>query len=163
MGSGIGYAFQETVSAVTETKSVGIDLGTVRYEDGREYQYVMNGGNSAILPANGCILASGATGYTVTISSVASYAVCFGLVREATITTGAYGWVMKRGITTFQAAADDNSWSTRVGLVMGANGTFQAASFISGQSSDIGILNVCGQSLASMATAGSGLGYFNCL
>ena len=162
-GSGIQTAFQESVSAVTSTKSVGLDLGTVRYEGGREYCYIYNAGNSQILPTYGCYSVSGATNYSMTLSSVASYSVCFGVCREATITTGAYGWIMKRGIVTFQAAADNVSWSTRVGLVMGANGVFSAATSISGQSSDIGIINVCGFSLVSMDTAGSGLGYFNCV
>lgn len=159
-GSGVQTLWKETQSAVTATKPTGIDLGTERWEGGRKYVYVYNG-DEQIAPTYGCVLKSGATNYTVTITSIASQAACFGIVREATITTGTYGWVMKRGITTFEGGTE--SFSNRMGLIMGAAGVFENASFHTNLSTLVNALNIAGYSLVSMATGGSGLGYFNCL
>jgi hypothetical protein len=62
----------------------------------REYVYVHNSGNSDIPPTYAIVPATGATGYSGTISSVARDPM-FGVVVHATLPTGAYGWVCYRG------------------------------------------------------------------
>jgi hypothetical protein len=153
-------AYKESVSAVTGTKPAGIDLGTLRYEGGKMYQYIYNGGNTAIDPTMGCCLLSGATGYTVTISSVASYTVMFGLVENATITTSAYGWVLKQGIATFEGGA--GSFQAAIPVVQGANGVFEPGTTLIGTtvSTTYNAFAVVGNALGSFATGASGLGYF---
>lgn len=162
-GSGWPIAFKETVSAVTATKPTYIGLGTLRYEANEIYQYVYNGGGEQIAPTYGCTLQSGSTNYTVTITSIASYTVGFGLVKNATITTGTYGWVLKMGIATFEGGTA--SHSIQGGLVMGADGVFEPAKSYqaAGTGTTVDAINICGVSRVSMATGASGLGYFNFL
>jgi len=92
-----GYkdGFFESVSAVTATPSE--ELGSVRVSNGRVYQYVYNGGGEQISQNQICVV-SASTGYTVTVSSVTSpNSYAYGVVREATLTTATYGWVVKQG------------------------------------------------------------------
>lgn len=163
-GTGLQQLFTESISSVTSTKSAGLALGTVRYEayngEDVKWQYIYNGGNSAIAPTYGlCLLSNSSGGYTMTISSVASYSVMRGLVVHATIGTSQYGWVLKEGTATFEGGV--GSFQSTRGIVAGANGVFENATTVSGQSADIGILNVCGDTIGSFATGASGLGHFN--
>jgi hypothetical protein len=94
-----GWAgYNESVSAVTATPSV--ELGSRQFSDSREYVYMYNGGAVAY-PAR-VVQVSGVTGYTfvVTFASGAGvHAQPFGVVRNATIAAGSYGWVLTRGFT----------------------------------------------------------------
>jgi hypothetical protein len=166
-GSGLQFAFNESVSAVTKTKSSDVALGTVRYEalngEMAQWKYVYNGGNSQINPTNGCAILSGASGaYTCTLSSIASYGMMIGLCVHATITTSSYGWVLKEGAATFEAG-DDDSFAAAVGIIPGANGLFaKGTSFqLGGTGTTLYSSKVVGQSIASFASAASGLGWFN--
>ena len=164
-GSGLQFAFTESVSAVTSTKPAGIALGTIRYEslsgENCKWRYVYNGGNSAIAPTYGVTLLSGGVGgYTMTLSSIASTTVGQGLVVHATIGTSQYGWVLTEGAATFQGAADV-SFAAGIGVVLDANGTFApAASSVTATSTAIGFRRVTGQAPAGIASAGSGVAFF---
>lgn len=161
-GSGLQFAFSESVSAVTATKSAGLALGTIRYEayndEMAKYKYVYNGGNSAINPTYGCTVLSGASGaYTVTVSSVASQSVCQGVVVHSTLTTGTYGWVMTEGACTFEVGADV-SFAAGEALTLGLNGVGAGAiSFAAGTGAVLQSRPVLGQTPAAIASGASAL------
>lgn len=166
MGTSPRMLWPESVSAVTATKSADIPLGAVRYEDDatygyREYQYVYNSGGEQINPTYGC-KQSALTAYSVTVTATSQLHVGFGLVVNATLTTGTYGWVLKRGVATF-IADTAQSFSINDGICLSTDGKFGPASAISGQSSDVGILNVCGVALSAVASGATGMGYFHFL
>lgn len=156
-GNNFGYPpiVNESVSAVTATPSMMI--GVRRFEQGDEYVYVYNTGGQQLSPGNGCII-SAATSYSITISSVTSVDTFMGVVKHATITTGAYGWVVTRGFVPMRAVA--NSGLASADYVMaGDNGTFTVpGSVVTGY-----IGNFVGRVLQSTASAGLGYGWVNCL
>jgi hypothetical protein len=89
--------FNESVSARTATPTVA--LGTVRWEGGNQYRYVYcasTTGDSSLV-GYAVRLLSGGSGYTVT-NSMTTGDVVHGIVQDATLTTGAYGWVLRKGI-----------------------------------------------------------------
>ncbi len=107
------------------TASLGANdpqLGDECQEGGNGYIYVYNSGNSQVNPGYGMVVNPGATGYSCTISSVADD-LLVGVVRNATITTGTYGWVVKRGYTPVQMHADISA-AAGAFLDMQANGVF---------------------------------------
>ena len=83
----------ESVSAVTATNSV--ELGTLRMHDGEWYEYVY---------AIGCVSMgvgatySGTSGNSVVATGIVSGEYCAGFVKHESITTGKYGWLMKKGV-----------------------------------------------------------------
>jgi len=157
MGSGLREVFKESVSAVTDTASADVTVGTIRYEGDEVYSYVYNGGGEQVAPGY-AVIASGASGHTVTITSVTGLSVAYGVVKHATITTAAYGWVLKRG-TGRAIGASNASWAAGNGLALGAAGMFVSATFLSG----VGYLNIPAVAVSAVATGGSGLALFNCI
>jgi hypothetical protein len=163
-GSGLQFAFKESLSAVTATKPTDLALGTLRYESylGEQCQwvYVYNGGGAQISPTYGVTPVTNASGaYSMTVTSIASWSVMRGLVVHATLTTATYGWVLKRGTATF--IAGNTSFQAGRGIIASVDGTFDNATAISGQSADIGVISVCGTAIDSFATGTSGLGYLS--
>ena len=63
------------------------EVGAECVEGPNRYVFVYNDGNSTIPTAQGCVLQSGATGYSVTVSSVTSADILIG-VAVNTISTG---------------------------------------------------------------------------
>ena len=117
--------WEESVTAVTATPSV--ELGSRRYEAGSDWLYVYNGSTQFLDPYRGCRFLSGTSGYTVDVVSPAVSTLTCGLLVgvpvNGTITTGAYGWVMTRGIGSVF-----NKTSIAIGgspMYMGASGTFR--------------------------------------
>lgn len=94
-------AEMESVSNVTATNSV--NLGEVRFTKGEEYVYVYNAGPQQISQGQLAVLSAN-SGFSVTVSSVTGYDYVFGVAKNATITTGAYGWLLTRGFTQIQNA-----------------------------------------------------------
>ncbi len=151
---GLRQTWNESVSAVTATKSTDLDLGTIRYEDGRTYQYVYNKGGSDAGIGYGVCLSAG-TGYSVTVSAVTEVDACFGVVYNATLTANYYGWIVKNGFVPLEAHADS---------------VLAVGDFVS-----LGALGVCskaqagvsqlkfGQVAQATASGGSAYGYVNCL
>jgi hypothetical protein len=83
----------ESVSAVTASPTV--ELGSMRVEGLNEYIYCYNAGNSQISVGRVAVV-SALSGLSVTVSSVSGdFAV--GVVKHATMATGTYGWLLKRG------------------------------------------------------------------
>lgn len=161
-GSGLQFAFKESVSAVTGTKPADVALGTIRYEsynsEMAEWRYVYNGGNSQINPTYMCTILSGASGaYTMTLSSVASQSIAQGMVVHSTLTTSTYGWVLTRGACTFMATAND-SFAAGVGVTLGTNGVGASAlSFEAGTGTTLTVRPVIGQLPGAVASGVSGL------
>jgi len=146
----------ESVSAVTLVPSV--ELGTRANFAGRYYCYVYNGGNSQITVGNG-VVQTGTSGYTVTVSSVTGVDAFAGVCYHATITTGAYGWVVTRGHTKIKMHAN-SICTTGDLLVAGADGVFAAAAL-----AGTGIVApyVVGKAAIATVSAGTGEAIVNCL
>lgn len=83
----------ESISNVTATPSV--QLGTRRRYAGEDYEYVYSLGQAS--PGYGCTY-SGTSGHSVAATGVVSGELCAGYVKHVTLTTGTYGWLLKRGV-----------------------------------------------------------------
>ena len=119
-------SFEESVSAVTATNSV--DLGSRRVWKGEEYVYCFNAGGSQASPSYGLKVITGASGYSVAVTSLADVANPFvGVVKHATLTTDTYGWVMTRGFVNVEASADSTITGDYVAISLDADGTFHQA------------------------------------
>jgi len=160
--SGTRTVFPETVSAVTATNSADVALGTLRFEADKVYAYVYNTGGAQALVGN-AVRVSGLSDISVTVTSTSQIHVAFGVVQSATLTTAAYGWVLKQGRNTFLADAN-SSFAIGQGLILATDGAFGCATSIAGgTSTTIQICNVVGCALSAVASAGSGLAYFRFL
>lgn len=137
------------------TASLGANdpqVGTRKAFDGDEYIWVYNGGGEQIQPSYGAVVlgGSGTSGYTVTISSVTSADFLLGVCKHATITTGAYGWLLTKGQVAVEMEAD-NSCVTNALLAVAANGEFAFKSNSTGYPAP-----AVGKALVSIASGASG-------
>jgi hypothetical protein len=86
------------VSAVTATPgSKDPEVGSRVSYAGNMYVYAYNAGNSEIYPGTAMACVAGAASYSGTLSTTAGLDVAFGVVRNATMATGTYGWVLTKG------------------------------------------------------------------
>lgn len=176
MGSGIRELFKETVSAVTATAPADLTPGTIRFEGDKEYQYVYNGGGASAM-VGAYVRSTSTSGYTVTVTGTSQLAIPFGIVQSVTLTTGGYGWVLKRGTTTF-IADTNSSFAIGQGICVGTDGKWinasAAAKFVvasgttttswaDGLTYPLSLNTVYGVAVSALASAGSGLGYFRIL
>src|SRR6185436_13887586 len=85
----------ESVSQVTATNTV---LPGQMWGDtaGNQYVYVYNAGTAQIAQGQFAVLATNASGYSVTASSTALIDSPIGVARNATIAAASYGWLMYR-------------------------------------------------------------------
>lgn len=142
------------VTAVTATRGANDpEIGTVRQEGANTYRYVYNDGNSAIATGKGCVLQSGASGYSVTVSSVTSADLLVG-VAVNTMSSAYYGWVVTRGITSVLMGATSGSVAAGGLIELGANGLFVPASNTTGN-----LGGSCGKALAAIASSATGSAY----
>ena len=142
------------------TNSLGAndgEIGTRRYDQGREYVLVYNDCNSNMAIGQGITLQSGASGYSCTISSVTSADLCVGVVRHQTISTGYYGWAVTKGITYVKMMTASGSVAAGDMLEFAANGLFYKASNATGNVSP-----VVGKALEAIASTTTGLAYVSC-
>ena len=128
----------ESVSAVTATPSV--QLGTKRTENGEDYIYLYNNGNTQITVGAGVII-SALSGYSVTVSSLTNLGAFVAVNKHATVASAYYFWGMTRGFasvlgtaSTALAAGDpigpglNGTWSQQTGaLTMAIQGTVLVA------------------------------------
>lgn len=151
-------AFYGGPSSVTSALNDNRDpeVGQRAFFDGREYVFVYNDGGEDINPGQGCVLQSGATGMSVTVSAVTSADIVVGVVRNATLTTGDYGWAVTRGITPLEM---DPDYSAAVGEPVGValNGNFALVSGATGNA-----VPAVGKMLEAAASAASGSAYICC-
>lgn len=145
-------------SASFTTTSLGVNdpqVGDFCEEGGRRYVFVYNDGGASAAAGYGVVMNSAATGYSVTVTSVSSADFLIGVVRNATLTTGAYAWVVCRGITSVQMGANASA-AVRQNLELSANGTFAQVSNTTGNGPCIG------QALTAVASAGSTGAFVSC-
>jgi len=148
----IGVNF-ESVSNVTATPSV--DVGARRTEGNNEYLYVYNAGNSQISPGFLAIV-SGVSGYSVSVSSVSSVDMAIGHVRNATLTTGTYGWIVTHGFVQGVMSANESCTAGSV-LMPAADGTLVQKTI------STGFVGVChAKAQAAVASGTSGSFYIRC-
>lgn len=145
------------VSATTATRGKNDpQLGDEAQEGSTKYLYVYNDCNSSLAVGNGVILQSAASGYSVTLSSVTGDRI-IGVVKNAAIATGCYGWVVTKGFTTVQMGASSGTASAaQTPLQIGANGLFFPASNVTGN-----VGGMLGWSLAVIASSTSGAAYIS--
>ncbi len=120
----------ESVSQVTATNSV--ELGTRTTEGLIDYVYCYNGGAEQISQGEGGYLspASMLSGMTVSVSNAASQAGgerFVGVAHNATITTGAYGFLAVRGPVLVALDATETSMNSGDQLMPGVDGGFVVA------------------------------------
>ena len=157
---GLGpVAFGGGVSMVTA--SLGANdpaLGTIKVVGGREYIFVYNAAaNSNIEPGYGAVLISGATDMSCTVSAVTSADAVMGVCRNATLTTGTYGWLVRRGITPVVMNATSGSVSALGLIEIAANGDFSPVSLTTGN-----LAPACGKALEAIVSSASGSAYVSC-
>lgn len=155
MGYGYVNLFEETVSAVTATNSVG--LGQTRHYNGVDYVYAYNAGNSQINPGYG-VIASANSGYSCTLSSAIGDR-CFGVVHNATATTGTYFWLAQQGFVHIQASDTASAAVQGARFFMDANGTFRHAA--TGATGSTWAFNAVATAVEAISTAGTGAVYLN--
>lgn len=154
----------ESVSAITLTPSV--DLGTVRVVSGEEYVYVYNDSGATLSVGYGCVM-SGNTGFSVTVSSATYFNLPIGVVKHATFTTLAYGWLLTRGFTNVKMHANssgivgDPIYLGAAGTAYGITQSNSATTAFSQATSQFGLvpMGVCVQATAS---AGVAYAYVRC-
>jgi hypothetical protein len=144
----------EPVTAVTATPSV--EVGTERQEGSNRYIYVYNDCNSSIPTAVGAVLQSGATGMSVTLSSVTSADLLIG-VAVNTLTTGTYGWLVTRGITSVKMGATSGTVAAGDLIHLADNGLFVPVSNATGSKD-----NVAGKALAAIVSSATGSAFISC-
>ena len=139
-----GYG--ETPSSVTASNSVvvGTQWGDAA---GNMYVYAYYAGTAQISQGQFAVLATNVSGYSVTASSTTFLDAPIGVARNATLTTGTYGWLMTRGFSGI--STDSASFVTGQVLIAGLNGNFQAATTVAGSFVTASIL---GKALVSIPT-----------
>lgn len=153
-----GMSFEESVSNVTATNSV--ELGTRVVHKGSEYVYVYNAeSDGQIIPTYSANIITGASGYSVTKSATTDIPVAFvGVCVHNTITTGAYGWLLNKGIATVEFGT---TVCTSVGqlLACSENGVFHTSTFPTQAAAGRGLAVVHGQAISTFAAGASGLAF----
>lgn len=115
--------FGTSISGTTTTLGVGRDpeIGTVIVDNGNTYRFVYNDGGEEISQGLGAVLASGASGYSVTVSSVIGTDALFGVAANATFPTATYGFLMTKGFTNVEPVSNVVSGDI---LYLGTDGQF---------------------------------------
>jgi hypothetical protein len=121
----VGPVVEESVSACTQTPSVG--LGTRRVFAGEEYVYCYNAGGAQASVNLGVKFVTGASGYSIAQTSITdTFNPCVGVVKHATMAAADYGWVMVKGFATVKGVSA--STADYKMLALGAAGSFIEAS-----------------------------------
>jgi hypothetical protein len=127
------------------------EVGACIREGDEEYIFVYNtGSNAQINPGHAAVL-SGVTGYSVTVSSV-SMDLAIGVCKHATITTGAYGWLCKKGFVAVEMGANYSCVTGQL-LELGVDGVFDV------QSNTTGNAGYVAKAMESIASGASGQAY----
>ena len=120
--------FVDGVSAVTATLPAGYEVGMRRFDGPDEYMLVYNNGTTQATVGNGVTI-SALTGYSVTVSSVTGISPCFGVVKNVTLPTATYGWVVIKGFSSLKAETNTGLAVADV-AILGADGVFARKSGI---------------------------------
>lgn len=143
------------------TGSLGVndpEVGTIVRAGDEEYIFVYNAGNSQISPGYLAVV-SAVTGYSVTVSSVAASGdIPVGVCVHATLTTGTYGYLLKKGFCNFKATADSGVVAG-ARLIPGDDGVWGSPTTTSNVSNTQN--SAYGKCMVATASAGTGVGYFS--
>lgn len=152
----VSFKGKSFVTADSQANNIP-ELGQVMQDGDEVYVFVHNAGATDIAPSYGAIL-SAVSGYSVTISSVTSCDFLVGVCKHATIPSGGYGWLMKKGFVEVEMGANN---SVAVGglLSLGTDGAFAPAL----NSGTTGAFNghVAGKAMAAIASGASGTAYIS--
>lgn len=130
------------------------EVGTRKTFGDEEYIFVYNtGADAQINPGNGAVV-SAVTGYSVTVSSTTSADFLIGVCKNATITTGAYGWLVCKGFTSVEMGADYSAAAGSL-LEVADDGTFDIVSNTTGN------LGPVGKAMEAIASGASGQAYIS--
>jgi len=132
------------------------EVGTRMNDSGREYVWVYNAGGEDIDPGLGAVLIAGATDMSCTVSSVTSADAVIGVCRNATLTTGTYGWLVTRGITPIEMGATSGTVASLGMVEIAANGMFVPVS-----NTTANIAPAVGKALAEIVSNASGSAYIS--
>lgn len=139
----------ESVSATTATNSVEVGFRTIYKAE--EYIYCYNAGAEQIVPGNGVRMATGASGYSVTVSSIVNVVnPMVGVCNHATIATGYYGFIMAKGFRNVVVASATTG--VFVNLCLVADGKFNAQYPLT-DAVHIGTFSVCGYAVSANTAA----------
>ena len=119
-----------------------------------DYVFVYNAGNSQISPTYGAVM-SAVTGYSVTISSITGVDFLVGVCKHATITTGAYGWLVTKGFAAVEMEADNSAAAGQI-LALAADGEFALKSNSTGYPTP-----AVGKTMEAIASAASGVAFIS--
>lgn len=111
----------ESVSAVTATPTPGVDLGTVRTHAGEVYEYVFAA--KTISMGVGAVK-TGTSGYTVVATGAVSGEFCAGVCKHESITSGYYGWILKKGVVDMRNAKASSAPVIDEPAYLGSDGGF---------------------------------------
>lgn len=126
-----------------------------RMTDGDEdYVFVYNAGSEQIQPSYGAVMTA-VSGYSVTLSSTTSVDFLIGVCKHATITTGAYGWLLTRGFVEVEMEADNSAAAGEL-LALAEAGEFALKSNSTGYPTP-----AVGKTMEAIASAGSGTAWIN--
>jgi len=133
------------------------DLGAVLHSGGREYVWVYNGCNSDLPPGIGLVPMSDASNYSLSLTSVTSADLLVGIVRNCTLTTGAYGWVVRRGITNIEMGGTSATVAAHGLCELAADGVFVTISNTTGNFAPAVV-----KALTAIVSNASGEAYVSC-
>lgn len=159
MGYGVAPVRFGSVSMVTASPGANDpEVGTVTEENDERYMFVYNAGNSQISPGHLAVL-SAVTGYSVTVSSTSMSDVAVGVCKHTTLTTGTYGWLLRRGFGLAKAAANSGIAAGDL-LTVGADGVWASKLASTAYSQTIAPA-IYGKAMGATASAGVADAYFN--
>jgi hypothetical protein len=110
------------LSGVTATPgSKDPEIGSRVNYAGNEFLYVYNAATSDVYPGYAVTPLAATAGYSCTVSTTAQIDVPMGVVKNATLTAGSYGWVQTRGHCKIHVSA---AVAAGAPMQLGANGIF---------------------------------------
>ncbi len=130
-------------------------LGDRMWWKGDEYVYVFNAGGEQIQPGLGCCY-SAVSGYSVTVSSVTEVNECAGIVKNATLTTDTYGWIMNKGFVKLELV---NGGTIGDRIMLGTDG---AQITVVGGTATVAEPRIHGYVLDTVASGASGMCKVSC-
>lgn len=148
----------ESVSAVTATPSV--ELGVMRTHAGELYQY-MYAAKTCSMGVG--VVQTGTSGNTVVATGIVSGEFCAGFVKNESLVSGYYGWVLKKGVVDAANGMANSAGADGDVVLLGTDGKIRTAKgspataatdFVGG--------HIVGKVLSAGASATSHLIYVSC-
>lgn len=151
-GQRVRFAGVSQVTASLGSKDP--EVGDTCREGDEEYIFIYNTGSDAQINPGHCAVLSGVTGYSVTVSSTSSADIALGVCKHATITTGAYGWLMTKGFCAIEMASTSGTVAAGGLVEVSADGTFAPQSNTTGAG-----FGPVGKAMEAIVSGASGQAY----